>query len=136
MELSSLKVVCEVLGVQRSGNKEQIVMRLLEFCMNPADAGLAPGAGSKKSKTSSPRKSSKSSPKKSQKGKAVPKVAIKPKKRKLGSDEDGDGDSETEETPRKRSRDGPTRTASTGKTYQVYLRFSYKLNDLFYLCSK
>ena len=139
IEKNPLGQVCEILGLLKKGTKDQVVDRILEFCMSPTDSVLRPGATA--SKTKSPRKSSsksspkkKSSPKSKAKGKAKakPGVASKGKKRKLDSDEeegsdvDGDKSEHEDESPRKRAREGPLRTATTGKTYQVSLNIQKK----------
>lgn len=39
MTQSQLKPICETLTLERSGSKEMVVARILEFLMKPADTG-------------------------------------------------------------------------------------------------
>ena len=39
MTLPGLKVLCEILDISKSGTKEEIIERLLEFLSRPLDSG-------------------------------------------------------------------------------------------------
>lgn len=45
MELKQLKIVCEMLDLEKNGKKEEIADRICEFLLEPKDSGKAVGGG-------------------------------------------------------------------------------------------
>ncbi|XP_035232868.1 protein DEK-like, partial [Stegodyphus dumicola] len=82
-----LKHVCEVLDLERSGTKEEIVLRILEFLLNPKDSGKKVPSKKKLSSGHEKRKSKEKKSKNSEK---------KVKTKKEVSDDDDDDDEEPE----------------------------------------
>lgn len=44
-EVKQLKIVCEMLDLEKKGNKEEVSERILEFLIEPKDSGKGTGGG-------------------------------------------------------------------------------------------
>ncbi|XP_013417083.1 protein DEK [Lingula anatina] len=104
-----LKLICEVLDLEKSGAKDTIVTRIMDFLMNPKDSGRAPPAPKKR----------KSSGKKEGKGKRKRKSGEKKKENNEDADDEDDDDdeiSDEEEDEEEEEEEKPKKKQKVEKT--------------------
>jgi len=102
MTLPELKPICAVLGLERSGSKEELVKRMMTFLIDPQDSGKSvPKPKKRRSSTKKPGKTKRA--KKGKKDKET-EVASSAGESDEGEEEDEDEDEEEEEDEEKENR--------------------------------
>ncbi|XP_069469685.1 protein DEK isoform X1 [Ambystoma mexicanum] len=120
-----LKIICEVLDLERSGSNGELITRILSFLMEPKPSGkplpksakkTTPSKGGKKERSSSG--SSKKKQPKDKKSNVIlsDESSSEEEKKEDTSDEEKESEEEEEEPPKKKARKEKPKRKSTPKT--------------------